>query len=92
MLEPGDIELIDDRMVIDGETDELVVWNRLKKDMVELSKTPTNKSSFQFPVFDEVETYLYDKFGRFPGEQHWPSDHVEVAKEAYDFIVGNKKH
>ena len=45
MLEPGDIELIDDRMVIDGETDELVVWNRLKKELEELSKTPTNKQS-----------------------------------------------
>ena len=67
----------------------LDAWNRLKKELEELSKTPTNKPSFQFPKLVDVTTEVYGRLNK----KHlpWNGSAIVAVRETYSIVAGNKK-
>ena len=61
------------------------VLGRIASLLEAVNSASPNTSSFQFPKFDKVFKFVYKKRGALSEREQF------VLKEAYEFIVGNKK-
>ena len=69
-----------------GSKEQIAALERIRKALVESQKTPTKKSSIQFPLLQEVVKVVESSYiGKLSkGRERW------IASRVYNIVVGNK--